>query len=76
MLNQHFYMTVDLASSSEMHVNALHCASLTQPLLDCILHLTQHLYEPGTLSSSAYQCIFIWEIQSIMEYDQPSKKLH
>ncbi len=31
--------------------------SLTQPLLDCILYLTQHPYDPGTLPSSANQCI-------------------
>ncbi len=31
--------------------------SLTQPLLDCILYLTQYLYDPGTLPSSANQCI-------------------
>ncbi len=37
-----------------MHVNA--SRSLTQPLLDCILYLTQYLYDPGTLPSSANQC--------------------
>ncbi len=46
-------MTVKLAS--EMHFNALR--SLTQPLLDCILYLTQHPYDPGTLPGSADQCI-------------------
>ena len=42
-------MTVMIAS--EMHFNALR--SLTQPLLDCILYLTQDFYDPGTLPSSA-----------------------
>ncbi len=46
---QHFYMTVDIAS--EMHSNA--SRSLTQPLLDCMLYLTQYLYDPG----SANKCI-------------------
>jgi len=26
-------------------------------LLDCMLYLTQYLYDPGTLPSSANQCI-------------------
>ncbi len=30
--------------------------SLTQPLLECILYLTQYLNDPGTLPSSANQC--------------------
>ena len=40
-----------------MHFSATR--SLTQPLLDCILYLTltQHRYDPGTLTSSANQCI-------------------
>jgi len=38
-----------------MHFNASH--SLTQPLLDCMLYLTQYLYDPGTLPTSANQCI-------------------
>ena len=42
-------MTVDIAS--EMHSNA--SRSLTQPLLDCMLYLTQYLYDPG----SANKCI-------------------
>jgi len=50
---QHFYMTVNIAS--EMHSNA--SRSLTQPLLDCMLYLTHYLYDPGTLPSSANQCI-------------------
>ena len=52
-----FCMTVMIAS--EMHFNASH--SLTQPLLGCIhilyLTLTQYPYDPGTLPSSANQCI-------------------
>jgi len=41
-----------------MHFSA--SCSLTQPLLDCILYLqlTQYPYDPGTLPSSANQCIF------------------
>ncbi len=38
-----------------MHFNA--SRSLTQPLLDCILYLTQYLYDPGILPSSANQCM-------------------
>ncbi len=38
-----------------MHFNA--SRSLTQPLLDCILYLTQYLYDPGNLPSSANQRI-------------------
>ncbi len=42
-----------------MHFSA--SRSLTQPLLDCIrilyLTLTQYPYDPGTLPSSANQCI-------------------
>ncbi len=40
-----------------MHFSALR--SLTQPLVDCILYLTltQYPYDPGTLPSSANQCI-------------------
>ncbi len=40
-----------------MHFSALR--SLTQPLLDCILYLTltPYPYDPGTLPSSANQCI-------------------
>jgi len=38
-----------------MHFNA--SRSLTQPLLDCMLYLTQYLYDPGILPSSANQCI-------------------
>ncbi len=40
-----------------MHFSA--SRSLTQPLLDCILYLTltQYPYDPGTLPSSANQCI-------------------
>ena len=40
-----------------MHFSALR--SLTQPLLDCILYLTltQYPYDPGTLPSSANQCV-------------------
>ena len=38
-----------------MHFNA--SRSLTQPLLDCMLYLTQYLCDPGTLPSSANQCI-------------------
>ena len=44
-------MTVNIASD----FNA--SRSLTQPLLDCMLYLTQYLYDPGTLPSSANQCI-------------------
>ncbi len=46
-------MTVNIAS--EMHSNA--SRSLTQPLLDCMLYLTQYLYDPGNLPSSANKCI-------------------
>ena len=31
--------------------------SLTHPLLDCMLYLTQYLCDPGMLPSSANQCI-------------------
>ena len=50
---RNFYMTVNVAS--QMHLNA--SRSLTQPLLDCMLYLTQYLYNPVTLPSSANQCI-------------------
>ncbi len=50
---QNFYMTVNVAS--QMHVNA--SRSLMQPLLDCMLYLTQCVYDPGTLPSSANQCM-------------------
>jgi len=49
---QHFYMTVNMAS--EMHFNAFNASrSLTQPLFDCMLYLTQYLYDPGISPSSA-----------------------
>jgi len=57
----HCYMTVMIASEMHsigmipMHFNA--SRSLTQPLLDCILYLTQHLYDRGNLPSSASQFI-------------------
>ena len=38
-----------------MHFSALR--SLIQPLLDCMLYLTQYLYDPDILPSSANQCI-------------------
>jgi len=38
-----------------MHFNA--SRSLTHSLLDCMLYPTQYLYDPGTLPSSANQCI-------------------
>ncbi len=38
-----------------MHFNA--SRSLIQPLLDCMLYLTQYLYDPGILPSSANQCV-------------------
>ena len=50
---QHFYMTVMIASKT--HPNA--SRRLTQTLLDCILNLTHYLFDPGTLPSSANQCI-------------------
>ena len=54
---QHDYMTVKIAS--EMHSNAFQC--IAQPdttfACYCILYLTQHLYDPGTLPSSANQSI-------------------
>jgi hypothetical protein len=46
-------MTV--VKASEMHFNA--SRSLTQPLLDCILYLTQYLYDASTLPCCANQCI-------------------
>ena len=61
---QHFYMTVNVAS--EMHSNA--SRSLSQPLLDCMLYLTQYLYDPGTftkLCKSVYPWERVSEIQSI-----------
>jgi len=45
----------DCKYSLPMHFNA--SRSLTQPLLDCMLYLTQYPYDPGTLPSSANQCI-------------------
>ncbi len=49
---QHFNMTVNIASECvSMHFNAKR--SLTQPLLDCMLYLTQYLYDPGIPPSSA-----------------------
>ncbi len=51
-----------------MHFNA--SRSLTQPLLDCILYLTQYFYDPGILPNSA-NLVYPWEsvseIQSIKE---------
>ena len=43
-----------------MHLNA--SRSLTQPLLDCILYLTQHFYDLG---KSVYPWESVFEIQSI-----------
>ncbi len=37
---QEIYMTVKIAS--EMHFSAMPLRSLTRPLLDCLLHLTQY----------------------------------
>ena len=51
-----------------MHFNASH--SLTQSLLDCILHLTliQYPYDPGTLRSAS-RCLLgkVYLIQPIEE---------
>ncbi len=49
-----------------MHFNA--SRSLTQPLLDCILYLTQYFYDSGTLPSKlVYPWESVSEIQSFKE---------